>query len=383
MLDPSAFFLIDGRDNFSHTTTIPESGIDRLTCLMTPFRCSSQSRMYCVAFIRNFNCTHKFKGWTFFQGLDMKLKLLIIYVTIISLFSIGHAQDSTITPSPQSEIRMTAFVTDQEVPLNRTVSYIIRVEWVGELDNYEISEIENPELRNLKVIKTSSADRRESSDGVLKAIKTFEFELQPEELGMGYIEGVIIKYIDKSSGNGQHLVTNRLQVKVIDPLPEPGSKNWIYWLIGLLGMGSAGAFGLYAWWRKREELKRAQEALKNELPMERILLDELKKSIPLNDASLNLEGGFAMISSIFRRYVSDRYGFAATKSLKEDIIEKLKQNAVDDSLINNAIEILDKCDIVKFSGVGAERSELERVFTLLEGFILNTLTSEQSVQNKN
>jgi len=90
-----------------------------------------------------------------------------------------------------------------------------------------------------------------------------------------------------------------------------------------------------------------------------------------------------MISSIFRRYVSDRYGFAATKSLKEDIIEKLKQNAVDDSLINNAIEILDKCDIVKFSGVGAERSELERVFTLLEGFILNTLTSEQSVQNKN
>lgn len=300
---------------------------------------------------------------------------------ILSILTISFAQDTTLTKLQQSEIKVTAFTSQQEVPVNRTVRYIIQVEWLGELDNYEISEVETPELRNFKIIKTSSADRRESIDGTLKAIKTFEFELQPEELGMGYIEGVIVRYIDKITGDGKHLVTNRLQVKVIDPIPEPGSRNWIYWLIVGLLLSMAVAIGLYLLQKKRLAARRAQEAMENEEPTGKLLLKELKETVLLNEPSVNFEDGFSKMSWILRRYLEDRYGFDATHALNEEIVQKLKQNAVDDSLINNVVEIFDKCDIVKFSGTGAERSEFERIFTLLEDFIITTLEYKPSIDN--
>jgi len=312
----------------------------------------------------------------------MRPKFFCLFLILIVLISNSFAQDSTRVAPSQSEIKVIASLTKQEVPLNRTVTFNINIEWIGDLDNYEISEVENPELRNLKITQTSSADRRESVDGKLKAVKTFSFELQPEELGMGYIDGVIIKYIDKASGNGKHLITNRLQVKVIDPLPEPGSRNWIYNMIFLMLLASLLVLGIYFMWKKRQEKKQKLAEQQSIVPLEKLFLEDLKQNIPLNDPELNMSDSYTKISSMFRHYLSEKYGFHATNEIKEEIIKQLQQNGLSESLILSASEILDKCDVVKFSGGGGERSELERVYTLLEGFIESNLKSVVSVTEK-
>ena len=168
----------------------------------------------------------RFKLKKFLEG-SMKIKIFIFLVAGILIFSMVYGQistpDSTVITQPDniaSGIKMKASVSSKEVPLNRSLFFTIQVEWFGELNRYEISEVEDPVVRNFTIQSNSSSDRREMVDGELKAIKTFEFELIPLELGMGYIEGVIVKYIDTQTGEGKHLVTNRLEVKVIDPVPE-------------------------------------------------------------------------------------------------------------------------------------------------------------------
>ena len=128
----------------------------------------------------------------------MSSKIFIIF--IVSLFFIVNlsAQDSTqISPSG---IKVLTSVYSKEIALNRLLKFTIQVEWFGNLSRYEISEMENPVVHNFKIKSTASADRREHVGGRLKAIKTFEYELIPEELGMGYIDGVIVKYIDTETG---------------------------------------------------------------------------------------------------------------------------------------------------------------------------------------
>jgi hypothetical protein len=299
----------------------------------------------------------------------MKRKTVFILFLLLSVSL--NAQDSTDVAS--SGIKVTATVSSKEVPLNRSVVFTVQVEWFGKLDRYEISEVENPEVRNFKIMSNASADRRELDGGQLKAVKTFEFILHPEELGMGYIEGVIIKYIDKDSGEGQHLITNRLEVKVIDPVPEPGSRNWIYkWIV--LGLFIVGLSALLVVWRKKkmEENRKKAEA-DAVVPVEENFLNDLKSSVSFDSPDLDIKSAFSAISLLFRKYLSKKYDFSATNEVKEEIIQTLKQNNVSERLINDTDEIISISDIAKFSGGEGDRAELERVFTLVEEILKSNL----------
>src|SRR4030042_4366275 len=102
----------------------------------------------------------------------MKLKIFAISI-FISLLTLNlFAQDSTQTVT--TGIKVLASVATKEIPLNDTLKFTIQVEWFGNLNKYKISEVENPVVRNFKIVSNSSADRRELVNGQLKEIKTFE-----------------------------------------------------------------------------------------------------------------------------------------------------------------------------------------------------------------
>ncbi len=307
----------------------------------------------------------------------MKIKIFIFLIAGVLVFSMLYAQtlppDSTeiMQPNPvASGIKMKASVSSKEVPLNRPLIFTIRVEWFGELSRYEISEVEDPVVRNFTIQSNSSSDRREMIDGELKAIKTFEFELIPLELGMGYIEGVIVKYIDTAAGEGKHLVTNRLEVKVIDPVPEPGSKKglikWVVLFLILIVLGVAIFWGQK---RRVENRRKQEEEAAAMAPIEEDYLKQLKASVPINNPSLNLKEGYSQLSALLKKYLSEKYEIPATTAISEEIIQRLKQNDVSESLINNTAEILNTTDVIKFSGSVGERAELERLYTLYEDML--------------
>ncbi|MCI0495770.1 hypothetical protein L0Z72_12265 [candidate division KSB1 bacterium] len=266
-------------------------------------------------------------------------------------------------------IKVTARVAVKEIPLNRPLIFTVQVEWSGDLNRYEIGEVEQPVVKNFIIKSNSSADRREVVNGQLKAIREFDFELTPQELGMGYIEGVIVKYLDKASGESKHLITNRLDVKVIEPIREPGSYQWMFkWIIlGVCLIALLVALVL-SQRKKADEKRRLAEAVKI-VPVEEKYLQELKDTIPLNSPDLDLKNSFSHISLILRKYLSDKYNFSATKVVADEIIDTLKQNNLPDRLSDNVKEILNTSDVVKFSGGEGARSDLERIYTLMENLL--------------
>ena len=68
---------------------------------------------------------------------------IIIFFQLIAFNARGMIQDSTNVAS-ESTIKVTGEVNLKEVPLNRTVTYSVIVEWSGDIKRYMISEIENP-----------------------------------------------------------------------------------------------------------------------------------------------------------------------------------------------------------------------------------------------
>ncbi|MBD3289812.1 hypothetical protein GF337_13480 [candidate division KSB1 bacterium] len=320
----------------------------------------------------------------------MKIKISVFLIAGILSFSLLNAQapapDSGSSAQPDtisSGIKMRASVSSKEVPLNRPLIFTIQVEWFGELSRYEISEVEDPVVRNFTIQSNSSSDRREMVDGELKAIKTFEFEMMPLELGMGYIEGVIVKYIDTVTGEGKHLVTNRLEVKVIEPVAEPGSRKglikWVVLFIILVILGVA-----IFWGRKKqiEKRRRQEEEAAAMAPIEIDYLKQLKASVPLDNPDLHLKDAYSQLSHLVKKYLTEKYELPATTATTEEIISGLKQNDVPESLINNTEEILNKSDVVKFSGGEGERAELERLYTLFEDMLDRNLKESKTALYK-
>lgn len=297
--------------------------------------------------------------------------IFLVMIFIISNLP-GNAQDST-TVDIESTIGISTEVDKKEVPLNRQVICSVIVEWTGDIKRYQISEVENPIVENFEIVKTSAADRRLSEGGVIKAARIYEFVLQPKSLGMGYIENVIVQYIDNVTGEGESLITPRLNVKVIDAVPEPGSKNWmIKWLV-LAVVLLAIFILLWVWRMKVQERKRkAAEAVKV-VALEEEYLTQLRESVNLKSPELKINEAFGLLSKITRKYLSQKYQIPALESTTEKIIAELSGFNLDQAVINNIQEILAVSDVAKFAGSAGNRAELDRAYTLLEAILERNL----------
>ncbi len=286
----------------------------------------------------------------------------------------------------ESSIKISATVEAKEVPLNRSLTFTVIVDWTGDLKRYQISELENPVVENFEIFSTSAADRRLSEGGVEKAAKIYEFVLKPKSLGMGYIESVIVKYIDNETGEGHSLITNRLNVKVIDSVPEPGSKKWLIKWIILAVVILVIFMGLWSWQRSIRERKKKESETVQVVPIEEEYLTTLHESLDLNSTELKINEAFWMISKIARKYLSQKYQIPALESTTEKIISDLSDFELDQTMLNNIQEILTVSDLAKFAGSEGNRNELDRTYTLLEAIfernIGETKAKEQSAENK-
>ncbi|MDZ7330489.1 MAG: BatD family protein [candidate division KSB1 bacterium] len=302
----------------------------------------------------------------------LRFAVFVIGLLLIGLSWDGRAQNtSSVVPAPS--IRISAELDKKEVPLNRQVVCLVTVEWAGDVKRYQISEIQNPSVSNFEIVKTAAGDRRWTENGQVKAARTFEFVLQPKSLGMGYIENLVVSYVDSETGEAELLVAPRLNAKIIDPIPEPGSRgSWVRWLLIALVVVLI-AIGLIVWQKKKQQqARKAAEAAKI-IPLEEQFLQELRESVNLSSPELKLNDAFWSLSKIARRYLSQKYQLPALESTTENIIAELNRMSLDATLVNNIQEILTVSDLAKFAGNVTERSELDRTYTLLEAILERNL----------
>ena len=300
---------------------------------------------------------------------------------IIINASILSAQDTTMAAT-ESMVKVTGKVDQKQVPLNRFLKFTVRIEWTGDISRYQISELEDPIINNFEIYSTSSADYRMKEAGVDKAAKTYEFLLKPQSLGMGYIEGVMVKYIDNVTGEGHHLVTNRIDVEVIESVPEPGSKNWIYKWIVLLALIIAVAMVIGFEVKKRRERRQKEAEEIQIVPLEEEYLTTLKNTLDLKKPDLVLNEAFWTLSKIFRKYLAQKYDIAALELTTDELLSILSEKIEDESLANMAQEVLTVCDVAKFAGSNGDQNQLVRVYTLVESILEKNLANNKKVENE-
>lgn len=288
-----------------------------------------------------------------------------IFCLICGLFTISAAaaQDTTITPAP--EIKVTAFFDQKQVPLNRHILLTIRIMWQGDVRRYEIENFENPGLHNLEIDTTGTSNRVSEYDGVQYFVTEFYYSIKPISMGMGYVDNMTIWYRDRLTQERASLATRRMEVKTIEPVPEPGDKKWLWQLaLAILILAVAGIGGLL-YRNKKIAARKAAAAAEQAVPIEEKYLEQLHTLVNLNKADLDLQDCFLKLSRLMRRYLFERYPGAAPDLTTEGVIEALETGNAAEELIRNAREVLTTCDVAKFSGT-ANKADLDRVYTLIE-----------------
>ena len=296
------------------------------------------------------------------------MRRALIALMVIFCTGFSAAQDTTFVVQ-DTGISLRTFLDKTGVALNRTVTLTIRLEWFGDLDRYQVYKFDNPILQNLEILSTSSSNRIFSRDGKAVSRQDYEYILKPTSLGMGYVEGMIIKYRDLQADRDYRLMTNRLSVTITDPVPEPGSKAWVLYLI--LGVIAAAilAFSV-VWWQRKRQQKRLQieKEQAEAIPVEQKILDELE-SIDLNESDPDTGAVLSTISRLLRRYLVQKYGVPGPESTSGEVIAALETAQAEPRVLQHVRDVLTTSDMIRFSGRQADRHEIDRIYTLVEHFI--------------
>ncbi len=295
---------------------------------------------------------------------------LIFYICLSFFATNNFAQtpDSTATPDSLAEaITASVQVDRKEVPQNFTVKFTLRISWQGEVSRYKVEKVDNPVLTNFEIVGNSSSNWVGEIGGAKKIIQTYEYVLKPLSLGMGYIDGMIIDYKDTRYDEIHSLVTNRLEVKVIDPVVET---NWTLWLLTGVGLVLLVVLTVAAAiFIKRKNAREAEQRrqMLQIIPLEETYLNDLKQKINLNNS--NSGESFSALSKLLKRYLSERYQIPALEITSPEIVVELKKMALSEKLIAQLEEVLSACDLAKFSGGQVESGTLERCYTLFEDIL--------------
>ncbi len=294
--------------------------------------------------------------------LQSHISFLICFFTVSFLTVFSFSLFGEDAPE-KVEVTLSADVESKQVPLNRPIVLTVRVSWEGDIDYIEIDEIEEPILSNLEIVGTASSNRVVGTEDGRKAEKKIRYTLVPTTLGMGYIESVALSYLDKLSDQTYHLKTERIGVEIIGPVAEKGENPsvWIPVLIGLLIVGSG--IILMIQFRHIKVNRTKDEAVQDRI-LEEDYLETLKNSVDLK--SSDKREMFSTLSNLFRKYLSEMYGITALGATTDGLLRIMQENHAEESLIHKCSALLNKADLIKFSGQEATQAELDEAYTTVE-----------------
>ncbi len=304
---------------------------------------------------------------------------------VITAFAFVNAQTDSTDTIGDTGIKLSAKVEQSDVPMNRTVDVVFTLEWYGDLDRYEIFPFDNPILNNFEIVANSSANKVTTKQGKSFATHEYTFTLKPQSLGMGYVESVIIRYTDLKLDTDLTLTTNRIEIKVTDPVAEPGDKTWLIWLaLGIVLVIAAVYLVINLSKRKAEKQALKEEEAERNRPVEKKLLEELKAAVNLNDPALDVMNGINLTVKILKRFLNEKFEIMVGSKPTEDIIKELKNSNIDQSFCNDIEQILVTADVLKFSGNQASKQELERLYGLLDTNLYKSLRGEiETIHDEN
>ena len=302
------------------------------------------------------------------------VKVLLIIFVLLSLFP-------TVVCSSQNtgRITLTSRLLSDTVPLNREAQFIVEARWEGKPGEVTIVSIDPPALTNLTLVSTATSNQVLQEDGQHVTLRRYEFYLKGETLGMAYLDDVKLKYRD-SDGDENILRTARLQLKVVDPISESLKSYSLYTVLG--GIASLFlAIGAVVFILSKRRKKRAFEAENEEMliPLEEQYKNKLKQEVDLH--SDKLEEQYSNIANILREYLNKALALGSFMRTTQELIEYLGEQQVEMAKVASIQEILQACDLVKFSGSSVDPNQLARLYTLLDDLLKEPIQADIQTQN--
>ena len=296
----------------------------------------------------------------------MKKSLFSLLILIIlinpSLFIVGQEKEI------KEEVSITAKAVQTSVPLNQTVDFFITVRWKGGQDIYTIDDFDNPIMNGFEIIQTSSSNIVEDIGGVQYSKKIYLYTLKPLELGMGYIDGVFLKYTNNETDESNNVVTKRIGIKVTKPIEESDYYFIIYIALAIIVITVFAYFVFSIKKKRRLEMERLKGERKV-VDIETEHLGIIRSYKP--DAAGDLRNFLNEISQAFNKYLSQKYEFEITGLNRDEIMAKLQEKDVDNIMIEKVNNIIKKSDIYRFSGKTIDLSEYELIYSSIESVIEN------------
>lgn len=276
----------------------------------------------------------------------MKTVLMVLF---LSLLTHVFAADSSST-----QIALRAYLEQDEVALNREVVYQVELSWEGDLQRYHIVRISEPALTNLKLRGSGSSNRFYLDDnGLPHSVKQISYFFTPLDMGMAYIDGITVQYEDKTSGQAQSLSAQRLGVKIVEPIDEPGFGRDVGALL-IISLAVLFllvlAFFLAKFFRLRKQEKESNMPQKT---LEERFLDEL--------SVLKLENGdarplFEKTTSLLKKYFSEKYQLAQGAPFV-DVKPHLEQAGIDSEVLGKLDDMFQRSELSKFAGEKISETE--------------------------
>lgn len=303
-----------------------------------------------------------------------RLAIFLLIFSVQFLF----AQDSQRNESTSTtQIKLSAFVDKTETPLNRNVVLTVRLKWEGDLDRFDVHTFDNPIVQNFEIVGNASSNKVAAVSGANTSVQDYEFALRPTNLGMGYVEGIIVTYTDLTDDKDFRLTTNRIEVKVTDPLPDPGSKAWIWWVVGLILVAGVGAYAFIMLKQRNAEKQRQMELeAAAAIPIEEKYLSDLKSQVNLNDPALDTNEAISKISKMLRHFLNEKFALCGLEATTGEVLTEMENKQLDERFISEIKQVLTDADMIKFSGGSADKSKVENMYTLVEANLQRSLRGE-------
>ncbi|GAB4380149.1 MAG: hypothetical protein Kow0042_30060 [Calditrichia bacterium] len=314
-----------------------------------------------------------------------KILTSTLVITLLALFTpdllFPQITDTTQNfPQEQQQIRLNTFLESSKVPLNRPVHFHIELSWEGSLSRYQIEPVSQPILTNLLLEGSGSENRLEPlGNGKFRAIKSIIYRFKPLEIGMAYIDGLTVKYTDTVSKTEDRLTSQRVMVEIVEPVPEPGEgglKPVIYISIFIIFFGILG-YSILLYFRKKRQAQQAETPV---IPLEELYLNRLSQEV--DPRSTNLGEMTGRLSKVFREYFSEAFHIHARESSTAEIIDQLQTVQLEETERANLTSLLQKMDMLKFTGKNIDAADFTNIYGGIEAFLLKRKQNEQTVHDE-
>jgi hypothetical protein len=243
----------------------------------------------------------------------------------------------------------------------------LELSWQGDLSHYTISEIIEPAVTNLSTRGSGSSNKvRTDSAGDMVSVKDITFYFRPLEMGMAYIDGVIIRYHNEIAGKDESLISSRIGIKITEPLPEASDNGLFSGIVGGVLAFFLIIIGLFFFLRykkrQKEELARSLSEISESVEEKYLRL--LKETIHLNTD--NIKDGLSDLSHLLTGYFSEYFNIPALNMSNDDLITAISEKEFPADTLQKVKDFYNKANKVKFAGESASESDFHQLYDTVE-----------------